>query len=38
MNQGYAGTVVRAVPADAGERIVNFKNGALAGCGFHAVA
>src|ERR1039458_9798379 len=32
------GTVVRAVPADVGETIVNFSKGALVGCGFHAPA
>ena len=38
MRQGYAGTVVRAIPADAGETVVNFSKGALVGCGFHAPA
>jgi hypothetical protein len=36
MRQGYAGTYVRAVPADAGESVVTFKKRALVGCGFHA--
>jgi hypothetical protein len=30
--------VVRAIPADAGETVVNFSKGALVGCGFHAPA
>jgi hypothetical protein len=38
MRQGYAGFVARAVPADAGISVVNLAQGALVGCGFHALA
>jgi hypothetical protein len=38
MRQGYAGTFVRAVPAEAGDAVVNFAQGALIGCCFHSTA
>jgi hypothetical protein len=38
MRQGYAGTLVRAVPAEAGDGVVNYATGALVGCAFHAQA
>jgi hypothetical protein len=34
--QGYAGSIIRAVPAEAGETVVNFAQGALIGCCFHS--
>lgn len=36
MTRGFAGAIVRAIPADDGSRVVNFANGALVGCVFHA--
>jgi hypothetical protein len=35
MRQGYAGTFIRAVPAAAGDAVVNFAQGARIGCCFH---
>jgi hypothetical protein len=38
MRQGYAGTVVRAVPDEAGHPVVNVAQGAFVGCCFHSTA
>ena len=38
LQQSYAGTLIRAIPADAGDVVVNFATGALIGCSFHAEA
>jgi hypothetical protein len=34
--RGYAGAIARAVPAEAGEAVVNLAQGALLGCCFHS--
>ncbi|ROO62633.1 hypothetical protein EDC02_4615 [Micromonospora sp. Llam0] len=38
MRRGYAGTLVRAVPAQAGDAVVNIAQGAFVGCCFHSTS